>query len=261
VNLRNPDLHVLLGELEWSAFSELNDVSDYIYKSPKLLTHEKDLERRKLAAYFPQGGITADIRNHYESVKLNETFPRLIAMGNLFLVLSVFENYVFNLLRILQDQNPTVPKPEMSRGVADHLKATKAYGAEPYDAKYYEQVLTAISIRNCLMHAKGLLAAFRQADALRTRISHCKFLSSDLRKRRSERERSSVRDEVTIEGTGLGEQLVITNDYAHLACSYMRDYFCALCGTLNPNTALRPMAHYMDPRDLSPDRAHQGPIT
>ena len=149
----------------------------------------------------------------------------------------------------------------MSRGVPDHLKATKAYGAEPYNAKYYEQVLTAISVRNCLMHAKGLLAAFRQAEALRTRIIHCKFLSSDLRKRRSEQERFSASDEVTIEGTGLGEQLVITNGYAHLACSYLRDYFCALCGTLNPNTALRPMAHCMDPSDLSPDWAHHGPIS
>lgn len=98
MNLGTPDLHVLLGELEWSAFNELNDVSDYIYKSPRLLTHEKDLEMRKLAAYFPEGGITADIRNHYESIKLNVTFPRLIAMGNLFLVLSVFENYVLTCL-------------------------------------------------------------------------------------------------------------------------------------------------------------------
>lgn len=260
MNLRVTYLHVLLGELEWSAFSELSDVSDYIWKSPRLLTHEKDLEMRKLKAYYPEGGISADIRNHYESIKLNETFPRLIAVGNLFLVLSVFENYVFNLLRILQEQKPIVPRPEMNRGVAEHLKTTKAYGADPFDAKYYEQVLTAISIRNCLMHAKGLLAAFRQAEALRTQIRDCKFLSPDLRKSRSERERSSVSDEVTIEGTGLGEQLVITNGYSHMACSYLSGYFCALCGTLNPNTALRPMVYYADPRDLSPDPAYQGPI-
>ncbi len=259
MKLRSPHLHLLLGELEWNAFNELNDISDYVYKSPRLLTHEKDLERRKLAAYFPQGGISAGIRSHYESVKLNETFPQFIAMGNLFLVLSVFESYVSELLKILQDQNPAVPKLELSRGVKDHLKATKAYGAKPYDARCYEQVHTAICIRNCLMHAKGLLASCRQADDLRTRINDCKFLSPDLRKRRSERERSSVRDEVTIEGAGSGERLVITNNYASLACSYSREYFCALCGMLNPNAALRPVVHHVDPQDLSPDRAHQGP--
>ncbi len=261
MNLLSSQLHLLLGELEWKAVTDFDDVSDYVYKSPRLLTHEKNLERRKLAVYFPEVGIDAEIRSHYESVKLNETFPRLIAMGNLFLVLSVFENYVFDLLKLLQDHNPVVPKLSLSRGVAEHLKATKAYGAEPYEAKYYEQVLTAISIRNCLMHAKGLLASSRQADALRTRISHCKFLSSDLKKRRSEREGPSARSEVTIEGTGVGERLVVTNDYAHLACHYLGEYFCALCGTLNPNAALRPVVHHMDPRDLALNRAHQGPNT
>ena len=99
MNLQNPDLYVALGELEWKAVHELNDVSDYIYKSPRLLKHERTLEQQKLDAYFPDGGINADIRWRYESKKLNETFPRLIAVGNLFAVLSIFENYVLLLLK------------------------------------------------------------------------------------------------------------------------------------------------------------------
>jgi hypothetical protein len=74
VNLRASDLYVSLGALEWRAFDELNEISDYIYKSPRLLDHEKALERDKMAMYFPNGGKTADMRFYYESVKLNETF-------------------------------------------------------------------------------------------------------------------------------------------------------------------------------------------
>jgi hypothetical protein len=260
MNLRNPDLYVALGELEWKAFNELNDVSDYIYKSPRLLRHEATLEQYKLDTYFPDGGETADIRWHHESKKLNETFPRLIAVGNLFAVLSIFENYVLLLLKILQEHDATVPKHDLSQGLTAYLKATKAYGAEPYDAKYYEQVCAAISIRNCLMHAKGLLAAFRKADALKTLISQRRFLCSDNRKRRAERGRSSGSDVVTIEDSELGDQLVITNDYSHLVCHYLTEYFRALCGTLNPITALRPMTYEIDPQDLAPESPYQGPL-
>jgi hypothetical protein len=56
------------------------------------LTHEKALEQRKLQTCFPHGRTTAKIREHYESVKVVETFPRLIAVGNSFSVLSVFDN-------------------------------------------------------------------------------------------------------------------------------------------------------------------------
>ncbi|MEG9433741.1 hypothetical protein [Terriglobus sp. ADX1] len=258
MSLLKLNLYFLLGELEWNAFRELNDVADYVYKSPRLLEHEKDLERWKLATYFPEGGPTADLREHLESVKLNQTFPRLIATANLFLSLSVFENHVFSLLRVLQEQNPTVPREGLGQGVAAHLKAMKAYGAEPYHQPQYEQVLVALSIRNCLMHAKGSLAVFRQAEALRTQVNHRRFLGPDLRKRRFELGRSPAEDEVMIEGTGLDERLVITNSYAHIACSDLRDYFCALCGTLNPNTALRPMPSYMHPRALSTGRRPQG---
>lgn len=225
MSLRDLDLYMLLGELEWKAYKEFSDVADYIWKSPSFLKHEKALEQHKLATYFPDGGITAELRERTESTKLNETFPRLIAAGNLFSAMSLFENYVLLLLKVLQEHNTTVPKPEFNKGVAAHLKATKQYGAEPYDAKYYEQVCTAISIRNCLMHAKGSLAAFSKADALKTQIGQSKFLCSDSRKRRAEQGRYSNSDDVRIESGELGDQLVVTNGYSHHVCFYLREYF------------------------------------
>jgi len=264
MNLRNPHLHVLLGALECRAFDELNDVADYIWKSPRLLTHEKNFEQEKMAAYFPNGGEAADDRRHHESTKLNATFPRLIALGNLFAVLSVFENYVLLLLQILREHDKTVPEHALGRGISDHLKATKAYGAEPYNAKYYEQVCIAISIRNCLMHANGLLAVFGKAEVLKTQIVQRRYLL-DNRKGRTARGQSSckdyvAKDYVAIEDSGLGDQVVVTNSYSHLVCFYVREYFCALCGSLNPNTALRPLTFEMDPEELAPEPPYQGPL-
>jgi hypothetical protein len=160
-------LQTLLGELEWKAFNDLNDVSDYIWKSPGFLAYEQAAERRKMAAYFPNGGETAEIRQQVESVKLMETFPRLIAVANLFVALSVFENHVLLLLKVLQEHDKTAGKQELRQGIKRHLEATKMHGADPYGAQYYEQVCVAISIRNCLMHAKGLLAGSREAEALK----------------------------------------------------------------------------------------------
>jgi len=173
----------LLGELEWTASHELNDVSDCMWKSPKMFSHDRALEQYKLAVYFPNSGVAANLRRRYEFKRLNETFPRLIAGGNLFWALSVFENYVLILLEILQEHKATVPKHESRPCLAAHLKALKAYGADPYNAKYYEQVYVAISIRNCLMHTKAFLATFGDSNALRNQISQRMLLCSEDRKR------------------------------------------------------------------------------
>jgi len=249
-----------LGQLEWKAFNELNDVSDYIWKSPRFLEYEKTAEQRKMQIYFPEGGRIAEIRRHYESTKLNETFPRLIAVANLFVALSVFENYVLLLLKTLQEHDTGAPKQELRQGIKRHIEATKSYGADPYRAQYYEQISVAISIRNCLMHAKGLLTGSREAEVLKTQIEQLKFLCSDNRKRRADQGRSIESDVVRIEISALGEELVITNNYAHLVCFYLNEYFRALCGTLNSNAALRSIVQMCDPRDLKPESPNKDTV-
>jgi hypothetical protein len=260
MNDQHQALHVLLGELEWNAFRDLNDIQDFIWKSPRLLAHETALEREKLATYFPDGGLNADIRWQNESKKLNETFPRLIAVGNLFSALSVFENYVLLLLKILQENVKDIPKQALGHGVAKHLEATKAYGVDPGGLKYYEQIRVAISIRNCLMHASGLLSAFGKAEALKAQVAQRRYMSSNTKSFQTERARPPSRDVVSVEASELGDKLVITNDYSHTVCSYLREYFSALCGSLNPDTSLRPLIYYLDPLDVKPKPPHQGPI-
>ena len=257
--IQSSKLQAALGELEWKAFNELNDVSDYIWKSPGFLKHERSAEERKMAVYFPNGGETAELLQQLESMKLDETFPRLIAVANLFVALSVFESHVLLLLKVLQEHNMTAPKQELRHGIKRHLEATKVYGADPYGAQYHEQVSIAISIRNCLMHAKGLLVSSREARALKAQIVQRKYMSSEIRKKYTKRGESKDNHLVRIETSGLGEQLVITNEYSHVANSYLREYFRSLCGTLNPNTALRPVVELFAPEDLTVEATFEGP--
>jgi hypothetical protein len=92
-----------LGQLKSRAFSEFNDVGDFIWKSPRFLIHETTLEKEKLKDYFPEGGETARLRWQHESAKLGSTFPYLIAIGNLFSATSLFETYLLLLVELLQE--------------------------------------------------------------------------------------------------------------------------------------------------------------
>jgi hypothetical protein len=82
------------------------------------------------------------------------------------------------------------------------------------------QVDAALKIRNCLMHASGLLAHSRDAEELRRILKSGTFLLREHRK-----EKGLLR----IVETGVGQRLQVANDYPWLLSSYLRDFFLDLC--------------------------------
>jgi hypothetical protein len=98
-----------------SAYFEFTDVADYIWKSPRLIESEFKLEIEKLNAYFPvKGDDKQDAQNikyrkmrwQHERKKLTAIFPYLMATGNLFSIISLFETYCFILCKELDVQLP-----------------------------------------------------------------------------------------------------------------------------------------------------------
>jgi hypothetical protein len=216
-----------LAELGWRALHEFDDVADYIWKSPRLIDHEDKLERRKLEIHFPGRPDMAKLRWDHESRKLTSVFPYLIAVGNLYTVLSLFENYLLLLHQLAKKQIVVAEDLIRGQGATRCFNYFKESGIAIASINLYEQVQAAMRIRNCMVHAAGILSSSRETTELRRIQSKKIYLDPELRKKPIEDE------EVSIYKTTLGERLQITNSYSHLLCSYSRDFFINLCKAID----------------------------
>jgi hypothetical protein len=115
------------------------------------------------------------------------------------------------------------PTGNIPRGIYKVIKAFRSYGVRSESLKYYEQVIVATKIRNCLIHANGLLAASSNQAELRAAIARRIFFENENRNRK----RASTA--IHIVADDLGDRICITNEYSHVANFYLREYFVRLC--------------------------------
>jgi hypothetical protein len=222
-HIRSGELH----SLAWKAHDEFNNVADYIWKSPRLIEHEAELERKKLDIYFKDRPDLAKLRWQHESHKLTSVFPYLIAVGNLITVMSLLEIYLL-LLQTQLKKHVSIPEPSLKgQGTSRWLGYLKAIGIDVSSIARHEQVQTASRIRNCLVHAAGVLSNSRNEKELRQIQSTKVYVAPEHRK--SENENELLR----IVTTQLGDRLQITNDYSHVSSSYARDYFIGICKAID----------------------------
>ncbi|SEJ39023.1 hypothetical protein SAMN05216201_1082 [Pseudomonas linyingensis] len=216
-----------LDELAARARREFVDVSDFIWKAPRLIEHERELELSKLDAYFPNHPELRKRRWDLESHKLDHTFPYLIAVGNLFGAVSLFESYLLLLAGEIQPHVAVQLRDVKGQGVSRLFRFFRLVGMSPEQVFLHEQVQAAIKIRNCLTHASGMLAWSRESCDLRRIQSAGAYLSPEHRRMRLDR--GSRFDEVLVGESAFGDRLVVDNRYSHVLCSYLHTYYSALC--------------------------------
>jgi hypothetical protein len=221
--------------LAWNAYSEFEDVADYIWKAPRLIEHEFKLEVPKLAAYFPLTGNPEHdanskklrrVRWHLEGKKLNQVFPYLIATGNLFSSVALFETWNLILCKELEKMKKIKISESSGDGISRLRKFMSRAGIDFTKAPLRHQIDAIFKIRNCLFHASGLLAWSRQESELRTIVKNASYLANEVK---SNKKNEKPLDELRIVKSPLGEQLQITNDFSHIATVYLRDHFVGLC--------------------------------
>jgi len=214
-------------KLAVSAYQEFSDAIDYIWKAPRLLDQEKEKELEKLQTYYPSNPKMAEIRWSQEFKKLNSTFPHLMATGNLFMVASLFETYLILLAKDIEDKIDVKLSQVKGQGYSRIINYFKDIGL-PYDSvALYHQVEASLKIRNCLVHAGGLLNWSKDELAIRQVVKSGTFLSCN--HRGQQKGKDSYFGEVGIVESKLGDRIEITNEYSWLSCSYFRDYFLGLC--------------------------------
>lgn len=223
----NSGLSDKLQQLSAGAQSEFTDVSDFIWKAPRLIHHERELELSKLDDYFQNYPELRERRWKMESRKLDLTFPYLIAVGNLFSTLSLFESYLLLLVGELQKYTTVQVHDVKGQGVSRLFKFIRLVGVIPEQVSLHEQVQASIKIRNCLTHVSGILAWSRENDDLIRIQRTASYLSPEHKKMRLER--GGKFDDVLVVESALGDRLIIKNEYCHTLCSYLRSYFSGLC--------------------------------
>ncbi|MFY9698863.1 MAG: hypothetical protein WAK34_11210 [Rhodoplanes sp.] len=141
------------------AYNEFSDVLDFIWKSPRLIDHEYKLETKKLEAYFPLTGNPEQdssalkyrqMRWALEGNKLESTFPYLIALGNLFASVSLFETYCLMLCKFVDSKASKSLINCKGSGISKLFNFFIANGVELKDVSLYQQVRAALKIRNTL---------------------------------------------------------------------------------------------------------------
>ena len=159
--------------------------------------------------------------------KLHHTFPYLIAVGNLFTAMSLFESYLLLLAAELQTSTGTPVQDVKGQGISRLFKYLRSVGLAPERIALYDQVQAATRVRNCFMHSSGILSWSRDHHELRRLQASGSYLSPKHRKMR--RAKEGTFDELSIKSSALGDRLVVNNQYAWVLCGYLRDYFVAIC--------------------------------
>jgi hypothetical protein len=217
---------------------EFDDVADFVWKIPNFLDAERALEKKKLQAYFPLSGdpdqdklakFLRAARWSHESHKLNNRFPELIGTGNLFIVLALFEAYCLKLVKLIEDRTEHRIHKVKGQGISRIFNFYSIVGIKHTTLPFFEQLDCALKIRNCLVHAEGLLSWSRDEVALRKIVQDRIF--TEPKRRSKERNKKSLSLRVSVVDGVTGDRIKITNDYVFDVVWYAKNYFIAAAET------------------------------
>lgn len=207
---------------------EFGYLGDCIWKSPDVIKNAKEREQNIIDELVIENRIDiASLRYFEESEKLNYTFPKLIATGNLFSLLSLFESYIYRLAFLIHDKKNknTDIKKYLGKGVSNLLNYIEKYVPQTKKINLYSQIEASIKIRNCLVHAHGFidwLKDERSREELQRIILSKQYLTDTHKK-------SSTRSSVNILDCSVGKQVQINNDYVFTLSTYARNFLLELC--------------------------------
>jgi hypothetical protein len=221
-------------ELEAEASRSFEHLSDYVWKTPRLIEAEESLERLKIETYFP---ITGDnekdrlhmrmraLRNALEMPKLQYSFPTFIANSNLFLSASTFEYYCLNLCKLTETQSKMYVKDIPGNGASRFLNYLKKNGIIAERSPFYRQVMAALKLRNCLIHANGVINMMNKDSKEIRRIVASHEYDSRFKFDKSPKPWPPETPVVRILATPVGDQLMVDNEYSWIASVYFHRCF------------------------------------
>ncbi len=164
----------------------------------------------------------------HEFGKLLVDFPDFMGSSSFVMVLARLEYFLFLICKdherasnIRLDQFK-----DGSRGVRRLLNYVASVSRRYAPDDKLEQVRHAITLRNCVVHANGVVALSKDEARIREIVAARLYYPEQLR---SSQDTERCVHHPKVEQTLVGERLVIPNHSAHWICAAARDSLMSLC--------------------------------
>lgn len=209
-------------------YQEMGDLADYIWKIPRFLEAEEQLEKDKLWQYYPKQSDPEKekeahfwrlLRAAHEFPKIDIKFPNYLGTSSLFLATSIYESFLYD---ICQEIEHRTGEQGYAGGITRMMQFLKAQGMNPTANQYYEQVDAAVALRNCLFHADGRLALSREATKIRHIAAKRTFIDKERRKKVYDGDHEEVRIDPH------SDRVRVNNYFAFRACGYYKRFLLGL---------------------------------
>lgn len=230
--------------------AQFSALSDYIWKTPRLLTAEREAEQRKLYEYFPdstdpeieeRNRSLRTMRAHFEGVNLWLRFPTYMANSNFIIAASMFEHYLHRLCQDVELYCPAKILEQKGFGVKRLFNFLRASNLDPSSCLLYEQVDALLTLRNALVHANGELSLSRDREKILLLVKKRIFIEPVRRKSAGMIDERGLPD-VSILGDP-PQVLHINNFLAHRSCGYFQRFLVDLSRRIEEAVAgMKPFA-------------------
>lgn len=225
------DLSLAIQSLSDEIRHESARMGDFIWKLPTFLQEQERIEIEKLDRYFPGNKALQDLRWEHEVPKLAQTFPRLVAESGLFSVCSFFEWSLCRLAKVVCEHSDGTSlgleddcAHLVGRGMYERAIAVlKSHKIRREMAARWPQVAAARKLRNCLIHAGGVLIQVDRPDELRQIVENHQYFSSDDNSRVNADYAAKIMD------GPLGPQITLPPRFAHALMPYFVEHFEDMC--------------------------------
>lgn len=227
-----PDWAEYRSEFEWQFLS----VSDYIWKLPEFISHLRAQEVEKLNSYFPadyvgddrsQVLLARELRMSHESKKIEGDFPLFLASSAFIHSLSFFEYHLLKSCKMLERSG--AGDLNRHRGKRHGATGLLGYAADCEGALAREDVEImrgAIALRNCLVHANGMVEESIDPQYVRKLVRN----RSCYRPERTGGRRGQRGDyEPLIFHDVLGERLFVPIMFTHWLTAIGRNMLISIC--------------------------------
>jgi len=198
-------------------------------------------EMAKLDLYHSDDPIGREIRWMFEGPKHDTFFPTALNYAFVVLVFITLETRLMRVCDVLHEVKgfPVRAKDMSGSGLERYLSyLSKLAGVNRSKLPNWQAVSKLTIIRNCIVHASGIVNYSKDAQEIRSMVINRSYLTKVHRtniEKYENREGKKRNDDIEITISDNIEKLVVKKSYTHAVSSYARDFLLQIMGELGVN--------------------------
>lgn len=221
----------LYSSIESQIEEEFVHISDFIWKSNRLIVEEKKREEEIYSiceSSLSADMIVANLRWEHESFKINKVFPYLTNVSNLFTLISILEHNLLKLAKEIEKRENSLLINDIKKtGLNKLFEYFRKKGVVLEKVTLFKQIQASIKVRNCFFHASGVISWSKDATELNNIVKNKLYFD----KKDKENPQINTNQEyiISIVESDFGQQLQLTHNYTFILSIYIKDFLKNLC--------------------------------